>query len=274
MNFVISSVLAVAAILASFMLQLGGEDASGSFVAAFSFFGILGALYFVDGKRFFALSKGWTNVLIVAVVLAHLGPLARSRQEFLAFSIANILAVVQTFLFFQKKTRRIHYQILTISFVEVAVGCVFQRSGLFAILTPLYALSVFCAVSLLTLEGERAYYAANATLRPRFIGPRAPKQTTRDEEVALVLSTASASTFARLEAAALAESARSTPDAPLRFYRRGGVKSSEVDAEFFRRFVVSSSWAFAAALVFFCLFPRFHRLEVGDLQFGRENWNA
>ena len=103
MNFVISSVLAVAAILASFMLQLGGEDASGSFVAAFSFFGILGALYFVDGKRFFALSKGWTNVLIVAVVLAHLGPLARSRQEFLAFSIANILAVVQTFLFSKRR---------------------------------------------------------------------------------------------------------------------------------------------------------------------------
>ncbi|MBQ7109915.1 MAG: DUF3488 domain-containing protein [Thermoguttaceae bacterium] len=274
MNFAISSVLAVAAILASFMLQLGGEDASGAFVAAFSFFGILGALYFVDFKRFFAIPKGWTNVLIVAVVLAHLGPLARSRQEFLAFSIANILAVVQTFLFFQKKTRRIHYQILTISFVEVAVGCVFQRSGLFAILTPLYALSVFCAVSLLTLEGERAFYAANATLRPRFIGPRAPKQTTRDEETALVLSTVSASTFARLEAAALSESARSTPDAPLRFYRRGGVKSAEVDAEFFRRFVFSSSWAFAAALVFFCLFPRFHRLEVGDVQFGRENWNA
>lgn len=271
MNFVISSVLAVAAILASFMLQLGGEDANGAFVAAFSFFGILGALYFVDRKRLFALPKGWANVLIVAVVLAHLGPLARSRQEFLAFSIANILAVVQTFLFFQEKTRRIHYQILTISFVEVAVGCVFQRSGLFAILTPLYALSVFCAVSLLTLEGERAYYAVNATLRPRFIGPRAPKQTTRDEEVAFALSTASPSTFARLEAAALSES---SPDAPLRFYRRGGVKSAEVDAAFFRRFVFSSSWAFAAALVFFCLFPRFHRLEVGDVQFGRENWNA
>ncbi len=274
MNFVISSVLAVAAILASFMLQLGGEDSSGAFVAAFSFFGILGALYFVDGKRFFALSKGWTNVLIVAVVLAHLGPLARSRQEFLAFSIANILAVVQTFLFFQEKTRRIHYQILTISFVEVAVGCVFQRSGLFAILTPLYALSVFCAVSLLTLEGERAYYSVNATLRPRFVGPRAPKQTTRDEEAALALSTASPSTFARLETAALSESASEAPDAALRFYRRGGVKSADVDAEFFRRFVVSSIWAFAAALVFFCLFPRFHRLEVGDLQFGRENWNA
>ena len=271
MNFVISSVLAVAAIFASFMLQLGGEDANGAFVAAFSFFGILGALYFVDRKRLFALPKGWANVLIVAVVLAHLGPLARSRQEFLAFSIANILAVVQTFLFFQEKTRRIHYQILTISFVEVAVGCVFQRSGLFALLTPLYALSVFCAVSLLTLEGERAYYAVNATLRPRFIGPRAPKQTTRDEEVAFALSTASPSTFARLEAAALSES---SPDAPLRFYRRGGVKSAEVDAAFFRRFVFSSSWAFAAALVFFCLFPRFHRLEVGDVQFGRENWNA
>ncbi|MBP3558764.1 MAG: transglutaminase domain-containing protein [Thermoguttaceae bacterium] len=274
MNFAISSVLAVAAILASFMLQLGGEDASGAFVAAFSFFGILGALYFVDGKRLFAISKGLTNVLIVAVVLAHLGPLARSRQEFLAFSIANILAVVQTFLFYQKKTRRIHYQILTISFVEVAVGCVFQRSGLFAILTPIYALSVFCAVSLLTLEGERAYYAVNATLRPRFIGPRAPQQTTRDEEAALALSSASPSTFARLEAAALSESTRSAPDAPLRFYRRGGVKSSEIDATFFRRFVVSSPWAFATALVFFCLFPRIHRLEVGELQFGRENWNA
>ncbi|MBR4834377.1 MAG: DUF3488 domain-containing protein [Thermoguttaceae bacterium] len=270
MNFAISSVLAVAAILASFMLQLGGEDASGAFVAAFSFFGILGALCFVDGKRLFALPKSWTNVLIVAVVLAHLGPLARSRQEFLAFSIANILAVVQTFLFFQEKTRRIYYQILTISFVEVAVGCVFQRSGLFAILTPLYALSLFCAVSLLTLEGERAYYAANATLRPRFVRrSRRSKERARSTPVSLAPSTPSSSALL-LEAFA----ERNRPSDALFVCRRHPAESTEIDAEFFRRFVVSSLGAFGAALVLFCLFPRFHRLEIGDVQFGRENWNA
>lgn len=278
MNIVISSVLAVAAILASFMLQLGGEDATGAFVAAFSFFGILGALYFVDGKRFFALPKSWTNVLIVAVVLAHLGPLARSRQEFLAFSIANILAVVQTFLFFQEKTRRVYYQILTISFVEVAVGSVFQRSGLFALLTPLYALSLFAAVSLLMLEGERAYYAVNATLRPRFVGrsrlkaprrsPSAPVSSPSPASVSA--ATSESSSLVLLEAVATREK---SADA-LFFCRRTPARSAEINAEFFRRFVVASTGAFAAALVFFCLFPRFHRLEIGELQFGRENWNG
>lgn len=270
MNIVISTVLAVAAILASFMLQLGGEDATGAFVAAFSFFGILGALYFVDGKRFFALPKSWTNVLIVAVVLAHLGPLARSRQEFLAFSIANILAVVQTFLFFQEKTRRVYYQILTISFVEVAVGSVFQRSGLFALLTPLYALSLFVAVSLLMLEGERAYYAANATLRPRFVGRSRLKKPRRSPSDSVSSATSESSSLVLLEAVATREK---SADA-LFFCRRTPARSAEIDAEFFRRFVVSSTGAFAVALVFFCLFPRFHRLEIGELQFGRENWNG
>ena len=107
MSFVISLVLACTTLLATFMLQLCDDSpkSNGSLISAISFFAILSALYFVDYKKKFSLSRTWTNVLLIVVVCAQFGTLIQSRNDFLAFSIANVLSSLQIVLFFQRKTR-------------------------------------------------------------------------------------------------------------------------------------------------------------------------
>ena len=121
MSFVISLVLACVAILATFLLQLCDDDLNrgSTLISVVSFFGIIAALYFVDYKKKFSLSRTGCNVLVVLAVVVQVGALVRSRQDFLAFAIANILASLQTILFFQSKTLRKCYQIVTISFMPL-----------------------------------------------------------------------------------------------------------------------------------------------------------
>ncbi|MBQ5366657.1 MAG: hypothetical protein IIU43_04200, partial [Thermoguttaceae bacterium] len=81
MSFVISLVLACTTLLATFMLQLCDDSpkSNGSLISAISFFAILSALYFVDYKKKFSLSRTWTNVLLIVVVCAQFGTLIQSR---------------------------------------------------------------------------------------------------------------------------------------------------------------------------------------------------
>ena len=59
---------------------------------------VLTALYFVDFRRKFALRKTACNVLILLTVAFQVGALTRSRNEIVAFAIANILASLQAIL--------------------------------------------------------------------------------------------------------------------------------------------------------------------------------
>ena len=153
MNLVISIVLAASSILATFMLQLCDDRSTGntSLIALGSFFAILLAVVLVDYKKKFSLSKGACNFLVLLVVALQMGTLLKSRQDFMAFAIANILASIQAILFFQEKTTRKCYQILFISLTEVAVGCVFQRLPIFIISLPIYVALTFLCLSLLYL---------------------------------------------------------------------------------------------------------------------------
>ena len=67
MSFVISCVLAITTILATFMLQMADDDlnTSSSVVGIVSFVAILAALYFVDYRRKFALKQSLCNFLIL-----------------------------------------------------------------------------------------------------------------------------------------------------------------------------------------------------------------
>ena len=174
MSFVISCVLAITTILATFMLQMADDDlnTSSSVVGIVSFVAILAALYFVDYRRKFALKQSLCNFLILLTVAFQIGALTRSRNEIVAFAIANILASLQAILFFQSKTLRKCYQILFISFVEVAVGCVFQRSSFFVASLPFYAILSFMCFSLLFLWGERKFYTERVVLKSRFSGSK------------------------------------------------------------------------------------------------------
>lgn len=304
MNFAVSVVLAASAILSTIMLQLGDENGDAGLMIAISAFAVVGAVYYVDFKKTFVCSRTTCNILMLLVVFANVGSLTRSREEFLAFSIANILTLLEAINFYRRKTPRVSYQILTMSFVKVAVGCVFQRSPIFAFLLPLYGACGFCAFSLLFLANERRYYSQNAELSPRFDWrgwrptPESDAEGWGDEEDSTVPPTDKRAKklekkrekARRRVVAKASRRAKSAPipafaaDAPVRFallteparFSSSVGPNAEigVDATFFRRFGRSSLAALGCAAVLFCLFPRFHQLEIGGVKFGSDNWEA
>lgn len=270
MSFVISFVLACATILATFMLQLCDDSpkSSGSLISALSFFSILIALYFVDYKRKFSISKGVCNVLIVLAVIAQMGTLLHSREDFLAFSIANVLSSLQMILFFQRKTLRKCYQILSISFVEVAVGCVFQRSVYFVAALPVYSILAFISFSLLFQWGERKFYAERVVLKNRFAGNKNLEMITAEEK--------SEDVEGESDALHTREKTFQKPTVvnETKFFRRSASLPVRFELEFFRRFTVSALGATLFASLFFCLFPRMDQLGFGAIQFDAVTWQG
>ena len=273
MSFVISCVLAITTILATFMLQMADDDlnASSSVVGIVSFVAVLTALYFVDFRRKFALRQTTCNILILLTVAFQIGALTRSRNEIIAFAIANVLASLQAILFFQSKTLRKCYQILFISFVEVAVGCVFQRSSFFVASLPIYAILSFMCFSLLFLWGERKFYAERVVLKSRFSGAKNLELISAEEPIHQ-LDEKPLDPYDSVAALAYGKEARSE-DSP-RFFRRPSVPAIRFSFGYFRRFVVGALAAFVVAAGFFCLFPRLHEFGFGALSFDEINWGG
>ena len=273
MRFVISFVLACATILATFMLQLcdDSQTSNGSIVSAVSFFAILAALYFVDYKKKFSISVKTCNVLILIAVALQVGALFQSREDFLAFSIANILSSLPTILFFQRKTLRKSYQILSITFVEVAVGCVFQRSALFIAALPIYAVLAFISLSLLFQWGERKFYAERIVLKNRFIGNKNLIMITEEEKDEIV-------DVKRLDVyenkVAYRYGRTATESKETRFFRRPIAPPLYFNVEFFRRFIINALGACLFAALFFCLFPRLDQIGFGAIQFEPVSWES
>ncbi len=270
MSFVIPFVLACVTILATFMLQLCDDSpkSSGSFISALSFFSILIALYFVDYKKKFSISKSVCNVLIILAVIAQMGTLLHSREDFLAFSIANVLSSLQMILFFQRKTLRKCYQILSISFVEVAVGCVFQRSVYFVAALPVYSILAFISFSLLFQWGERKFYAERVVLKNRFAGNKNLEMITAEEKNEIVED--------KSDVLNTGERKYLTPTVvnETKFFRRSAALPIKFDFEFFRRFTISALGATLFASLFFCLFPRMDQLGFGAIQFDSVTWQG
>lgn len=273
MSFVISCVLACTTILATFMLQLADDDlnSGSSIIGVVSLVAILSALYIVDYRKKFALSKGACNFLLILAVAFQFGALTHSRQEILAFAIANILASLQAILFFQSKTLRKCYQILFISFVEVAVGCVFQRSAFFVAALPIYAILSFLCFSLLFLWGERKYYTERVVLKRRFSGNK-NLQLISAEEPIHQLEEKPLDAFD--SAAALAYGKKAGVEDSSRFFRRPSIPAIRYEFSYFRRFVAGALTAFLFAAFFFSLFPRMEEFGFGMLTFDNISWGG
>lgn len=273
MSFVICCVLACATILATFMLQLADDspDSSASILGVVTFVAILTALYFVDYRKKFALSKRACNFLLILAVAFQIGALTHSRHEILAFAIANILASLQAILFFQSKTLRKCYQILFISFVEVAVGCVFQRSSFFVISLPIYAILSFLCFSLLFLWGERKYYLERVELKRRFTGNKNLPLISAEEPIRQTESKA-ADSFGCATAAAYGKSSNLAD--PPRFFRRQSIPTPRYSLCYFYRFVSGALVAFVFAACFFCVFPRMEEFGFGALTFDNISWGS
>lgn len=267
MNLVISIVLAASSILATFMLQLCDDSTTGStsLIALGSFFAILFAVVFVDYKKKFSISKGVCNFLVLLVVALQMGTLLKSRQDFMAFTIANILASIQAVLFFQEKNSRKCYQILFISLTEVAVGCVFQRLPIFVVSLPIYVALTFLCLSLLYLWSEKEYYSNNIVLIPSFTKKRIEENEPQKPTQSILSNTPSSPSL--LE--------KSTIRAlPSRFYQTPNKQKLRFDSNYFRRFALGTAYAFLFAFCFFCLFPRLHEFGIGSLSFNNISWGA
>ena len=273
MSFVISCVLAITTILATFMLQMADDDlnTSSSVVGIVSFVAILAALYFVDYRRKFALKQSLCNFLILLTVAFQIGALTRSRNEIVAFAIANILASLQAILFFQSKTLRKCYQILFISFVEVAVGCVFQRSSFFVSSLPFYAILSFMCFSLLFLWGERKFYTERVVLKSRFSGSKNLELISAEEPIHQIEEKP---LDPYDSAAALAYGKTSQFEDSSRFFRRPSIPAIRFSAGYFQRFIGSATLAFVFAACFFCLFPRLEKFGFGVLSFEDVSWGG
>ncbi|MDO5308025.1 MAG: transglutaminaseTgpA domain-containing protein [Planctomycetia bacterium] len=272
MDFTISCVLAIVTVLATFMLQLCDDHLksnASAIIGVATFITIASALYWVDYKKKFTLSKRICNILIVLVVVLQLKPLLSSRDEFLAFSIANILASLQAILFLQRKTLRTSYQILSISFIEVAVGAVFQRSSLFVLTLPLYAILAFTCISLLFIWGERKFYSERITLKNRFIGNRTLKMITVEEPA---VETPIEAFDAFNNEAALSFAHHAHKDDQLRFFRKPSTLPVQFDLPYFRRFALGSFYVFLFASIVFWFFPRLDEFGFGELRFSEINW--
>ncbi len=272
MSFVISFFLACTTILATFMLQLCDDSpkSNGSIMCAISFFATLFALYFVDYKKKFSLSKIACNILIVLAVLVQMSTLLHSHEDFLAFSIANVLSSLPIILFFQRKTIRKSYQILSITFVEVAVGCVFQRNGLFVASLPIYSILAFIVFSLLFMWGEHKFYSERIVLKNRFTGNKNLAMITAEEKeqpVNVETPTDRIDNIIAYQYGRFTDLMNET-----RFFRRPSSLPVKFEFEYFRRFIIAALGAFLFACLFFCLFPRMDQIGFGAIQFDEVSW--
>ena len=186
----ISISLAITALLSIFMLQMGSDEETSFLLPIFAIPVVFTGVWLVDFKKKFALTEGWSNVLIILAVLVHLGGLFQSASAFLAYSIANILVWVQLVLFYRRKDVMILYQLLILSFVQGGVACVFQQNTLFLPLLLAFSFSILCSVSLLFLNQERVYYQTHAFLKPAFGGGEKVKRVTVGHLLVLAVKTA------------------------------------------------------------------------------------
>lgn len=267
MNLVISIVLAASSILATFMLQLCDDRATGntSLIALGSFVAILFAVVFVDYKKKFSISKGLCNFLVLLAVALQMGTLIKSRQDFMAFTIANILASIQAILFFQEKTARKCYQILFISVTEAAVGCVFQRLPVFVVSLPIFMALTFLCLSLLYLWAEKEYYSNSIVLVPSFTTKRGLDNAPQKQIQNKSFDSSLPPSF----------SGSSNKQAPSSFfYQTPNKQKLHFDSSYFRRFALGTTYAFLFAFCFFCLFPRLQEFGIGSLSFDNISWGG
>ncbi|MDO5552441.1 MAG: transglutaminaseTgpA domain-containing protein [Planctomycetia bacterium] len=168
MKKALSVFLAISAILATVMLQLGDSRESAAFISVFSFFAILTGLFVTDLTGLFSLSNAWSNFIIILVVVMHLGGVTSAPTEFLAYSIANILVYIQIILFFKKKDLRTCYHLIILSLILTVVGCVSPVPFVFGVILVFYVLFMVCVATTLQLVEEQKYYENHAFAKPAF----------------------------------------------------------------------------------------------------------
>ena len=158
--------LAVIACLASILLGMGSSTYFSTFLV---FLGAVASLYLTDILQKVRLNRFVSNTLILLVVFGSVGSLIRNyHSEDLAIGIARLLQLVQIVVLFQEKNSRNRWHILLISFLQVAVATAFQQSLIFGLLLFVYVFANLCALTLIFLHDENAYFKSHSFSRNIF----------------------------------------------------------------------------------------------------------
>ena len=135
--------LAAIAFLGTLMLGMGQMDYRLPIVTAVA--AALG-LYVTDKKKWFRLSGMVANIAAIIAVAISVRDYYEFDAESQLLAIANLLVYLQLIMFFQEKTIRIFWQLLTLSLLQVVVAAALNLSVMFAVLILVY---VFLAIAVL-----------------------------------------------------------------------------------------------------------------------------
>lgn len=162
LHFGIAFNLALIACLSSIML---GSGSSTYFSTVLVFIAAGLSLYFTDMKGVIQLNRFTSNFFILLIVFLSLGELFRYRTVDLAIGIARLLQLVQIVVLFQEKNSRNRWHILLISFLQVVVATAFQLSMSFGLLLFVYVFANLCALTLMFLHEENAYFKKHSYVK-------------------------------------------------------------------------------------------------------------
>ncbi len=147
------------------MLGLGSST---HYTTVLVFLSAAASLYLTDILKTVKLNRFVSNALILAIVFLSLGGILRYRTVDLAIGIARLLQLVQIVVLFQEKNQRNRWHILMISLLQVIVATAFQQSLAFGLLLLLYVFANLCALTLIFLHDENAYFKRHSFVRGAF----------------------------------------------------------------------------------------------------------
>ena len=147
------------------MLGLGSST---HFVTVLVFLAAAGSLYFTDILKVVRLNRFVSNGLILAIVAWSAGGFVQYRTEDIAVGIARLLQLIQIVILFQEKNSRNRWHILMISLLQVIVATAFQQSLTFGLFLVLYVFANLCALTLIFLHDENAYFKRHSFVRGAF----------------------------------------------------------------------------------------------------------
>ena len=165
LQFGIAFNLAFIACLSSFMLGLGSST---HFSTVLVFLAAAASLYLTDISKKIQLNRFVSNALILAIVFGSIGGILQFRTVDLAIGIARLLQLVQIVVLFQEKNPRNRWHILMISLLQVIVATAFQQSLSFGLLLLVYVFANLCALTLIFLHDENAYFKRHSFVRGAF----------------------------------------------------------------------------------------------------------
>ncbi|NLE40032.1 MAG: DUF3488 domain-containing protein [Pirellulaceae bacterium] len=152
--------LTVASVL---LFGMGQRDAG---LPALVILAVLVSMLLTDATGWFCLNRHVAGIAAVGVFLLMAGQMF-SRDPFqLILAIARMVVYLQVIVLFQRKDRRVYWQLIVLSLLLVVVATVFTQGVFFGLLMIAYLFMAISAMALVFLYHESNLYAAPDSVPP------------------------------------------------------------------------------------------------------------